>query len=162
MEGFIMEILNAKLKEMLTISLSILVYLTFIFCEPAYGQLAPFPITVKENLPITVTNFTAVYNTGKVYLKWLVKGEVKDGYYLILRSTDGENFKVIGFTEGVGTSLAIEVLYCLQDTLPLQGSTYYQLKYQQKDEIYHTVSKTPDSLSSDIDIEYCEIASLPF
>ena len=73
-----------------------------------------------------VEKFTAVYNTGKVYLNWLVKEETTDCVYIIERSPDGSRFEVIGVKEGIASPF--ELLYSFIDTKPLQGIAYYRLK----------------------------------
>lgn len=73
-----------------------------------------------------VEKFTAVCNTGKVYLNWIVKGETTDCVYIIERSNDGSSFETVGVKEGIGSPL--ELLYSFIDVKPLQGITYYRLK----------------------------------
>jgi hypothetical protein len=72
---------------------------------------------VKQNL---------VYNSGKVYLNWIVKGNSSDCVYVIERSIDGDEYEPIGLKEGVGSP--IELLYSWIDNSPKEGASYYRLK----------------------------------
>ncbi len=72
-----------------------------------------------------INNLNMVYNSGKVYINWMVKGEMNDGIYLIERSTDGSNFNAIGFKEVVASGL--ELLYSWIDAEPATGTAFYRL-----------------------------------
>ena len=73
----------------------------------------------------TIQNINIVYNTGKVYINWMVKGEKQDGIYLVERSQDGKAFKAVGFKEVVASNL--ELLYSWIDHEPMQGNSYYRI-----------------------------------
>jgi hypothetical protein len=72
-----------------------------------------------------IENIIIIPNTGKVYVNWLVKGEVNDGVYLIERSMDGFRFNPIGFKEVVSSDM--ELLYSWVDSEPVEGAAYYRL-----------------------------------
>src|SRR6185369_5241774 len=52
---------------------------------------------------------TLVYNSGKVYLNWVVAANSPDCIYVIERSLDGEEFEPMGLKEGIQSPL--ELLY---------------------------------------------------
>ena len=73
----------------------------------------------------TIQNINIVYNSGKVYINWMVKGEKIDGIYLVERSLDGKTFAAVGFKEVVASNL--ELLYSWIDNEPVQGNSYYRI-----------------------------------
>ena len=86
--------------------------------EPAIAKSQPEKLEfVKESI---------VFNTGKVYLNWVAKGNSNDCIYVIERSVDGNEFEPIGLKEGIGSPL--ELLYSWVDTKPISGSAQYRIK----------------------------------
>lgn len=81
----------------------------------------------------TLVSFSAILYDGKVYVNWVIKGEKKDGLYLIERSEDGNNYKLTGWRDGIGTPLDLELLYSWIDEHPEKGTTYYRLKRVNED-----------------------------
>jgi hypothetical protein len=73
----------------------------------------------------TIQNINIVYNTGKVYINWMVKGEKVDGIYLVERSVDGKAFTAVGFKEVVASNL--ELLYSWIDNEPMDGNSFYRI-----------------------------------
>ena len=69
---------------------------------------------------------TLVYNSGKVYLNWVVPGNSPDCIYVIERSLDGEEFEPMGLKEGIQSPL--ELLYSWVDTKPMEGVAHYRIK----------------------------------
>ena len=69
---------------------------------------------------------TVIYNTGKVYLNWVVKSNAEDCIYVIERSQDGLEYEPVGLKEGVGSPL--ELLYSWVDTKPVAGNVHYRIK----------------------------------
>lgn len=69
---------------------------------------------------------TVVYNSGKVYLNWVVRPNSDDCIYVIERSQDGVEFEPVGLKEGIGSPL--ELLYSWVDTKPLSGNIQYRIK----------------------------------
>ena len=84
-------------------------------------------IATREIKNTTLIDFKAIYNTGIVYLKWRVKDETEDGLFILERSTDKNNFKIIRFKQGIGASICYPLLYCSTDDNPLEGTSYYRL-----------------------------------
>ena len=86
--------------------------------EPAVASSEPGKLEfVKESV---------VYNTGKVYINWVAKGNSADCIYVIERSTDGNEFEPVGLKEGIGSPL--ELLYSWVDVKPLAGTAQYRIK----------------------------------
>ena len=73
----------------------------------------------------TIQNINIVYNSGKVYINWMVKGEKQDGIYLVERSVDGKSFTAVGFKEVVASNL--ELLYSWIDNEPMTGNSFYRI-----------------------------------
>jgi hypothetical protein len=69
---------------------------------------------------------TLVYNSGKVYLNWVVPGNSPDCIYVIERSLDGMEFEPMGLKEGIQSPL--ELLYSWVDTKPMEGMAHYRVK----------------------------------
>jgi hypothetical protein len=67
-----------------------------------------------------------VYNSGKVYLNWVVPGNSPDCIYVIERSLDGVEFEPLGLKEGIQSPL--ELLYSWVDTKPMEGMAHYRIK----------------------------------
>jgi hypothetical protein len=81
--------------------------------------------------PGTITNYTTVYNSGKVFLNWTAKNEPADCIYIVERSADSKDFQSVGVKEGIGT--AIELFYSWMDESPPDGFAYYRVKKIAKD-----------------------------
>jgi hypothetical protein len=79
----------------------------------------------------TISNYTAVYNSGKVFLNWTAKNEPADCIYIVERSSDTHDFQSVGVKEGIGTS--IELFYSWMDEAPPEGFAYYRVKKISKD-----------------------------
>jgi hypothetical protein len=105
--------------------------------EPAVAQGQPGKLEfVKESI---------VFNTGKVYLNWVAKGNSSDCIYVIERSVDGNEFEPVGLKEGIGSPL--ELLYSWVDTKPVNGTAHYRIK--QIDNEGHLVAQAdPKSIVS--------------
>lgn len=69
---------------------------------------------------------TAVFNSGKVYLNWIVKANSSDCIYVIERSADGKEFEPVGIKEGIGSDM--ELLYSWVDPTPAGGDVQYRIK----------------------------------
>ena len=75
-----------------------------------------------------LVDFDAVQNSGNVYLKWTVKGQTTDCIYLIQRSRNDKDFKIIGTKNGIGCNPDLTILYCFIDKNPPKGAWYYKIK----------------------------------
>ncbi len=79
----------------------------------------------------TISNYTTVYNSGKVFLNWSAVNEQADCIYIIERSSTGTEFDAVGVREGIGTS--VELFYSWIDNEPPAGFSYYRIKKITKD-----------------------------
>lgn len=73
-----------------------------------------------------IYNYTATYNSGKVFVNWTAKEEPADCIYIVERSADGRKFESVGVKEGIGTPL--ELFYSWMDHTPPAGFAYYRVK----------------------------------
>lgn len=79
-------------------------------------------------LPVTLLSFTAeAVNSEYVQIDWATVSETNNSFFTIERSTDAQNFEVIGTREGAGNSEDI-VNYSFLDLKPVAGISYYRLK----------------------------------
>jgi hypothetical protein len=74
----------------------------------------------------SISNYTTVYHSGRVFLNWTARNEPADCIYIIERSQDGKDFTAIGVKEGIGTD--IELFYSWMDESPPEGFAYYRVK----------------------------------
>jgi hypothetical protein len=74
----------------------------------------------------TISNYSTIYNSGKVFLNWTARNEPADCIYIIERSLDGKEYASIGVKEGIGTE--IELFYSWMDEAPPEGFAYYRVK----------------------------------
>lgn len=81
-------------------------------------------------------SFSAQYNSGNIYLKWVVSKEKYDGIYVIYRSADGENFVRIGFKKGIGVPIDKDIAYFFTDNEPVLGNSYYKILFIGDDKSY--------------------------
>lgn len=94
----------------------------------AAGQQASSNPLVQSGLHNTanINNYTAVYNSGKVFVNWTAKNESNDCIYIVERSADGSNFESVGVKEGVASDM--ELFYSWMDNTPPSGFAYYRVK----------------------------------
>ena len=78
-----------------------------------------------------ISNYSSVYNSGKVFLNWTAKNEPSDCIYIVERSMDGKDYTSVGVKEGIGTE--IELFYSWMDETPPDGFAYYRVKKITKD-----------------------------
>jgi hypothetical protein len=69
---------------------------------------------------------TMVFNSGKVYLNWVVPANSNDCVYVVERSIDGDEYEPVGLKEGIGSP--IELLYSWIDNQPKDGQSFYRIK----------------------------------
>ena len=85
----------------------------------------------------TLITFKVIYNGGKVYTQWHVKGEKEDGLFIVERSVNGKVYEQIGFKTGIGVPIEAPILYCWIDENPLVGSCLYRLAKVYEDGRYY-------------------------
>ncbi len=79
------------------------------------------------NVPVELTQFYGETTPQGNQLYWETASEEINKGFEIQRSTNGENWDVIGFKEGAGTTLEPQE-YQFLDEAPLVGKNYYRLK----------------------------------
>lgn len=120
--------------------------LLYVLVFAAMSTIAQEPaVAVTKPGKLEFVKQSVVFNTGKVYLNWVAKGNSTDCIYVIERSSDGNEFEPVGLKEGIGSTL--ELLYSWVDAKPVSGTAHYRIK--QIDNEGHLVaqadSKTVDS-----------------
>lgn len=93
-------------------------------------------VRMQPDTSMSIRSFSATLNSGTVYLKWNVKGQKKNGIYLVQRSADNITFNVIGLTKGIGSPLEVELMYSFRDAEPLAGASYYTLLHVTNDNTF--------------------------
>jgi hypothetical protein len=83
--------------------------------------------TFGTPLPIELTDFTAMVQSGHVFLEWTTNSEENNNYFEILRSRNGLSYEAIGQIDGAGTTNN-QSRYSFDDTAPYEGVSYYKLK----------------------------------
>jgi hypothetical protein len=78
-------------------------------------------------LPVELVGFEAVVQGDQVLLRWATASELNNLGFDVLKSTNGEDFEVIGFVEGNGNSSEL-IGYEFTDNAPADGLNYYQLR----------------------------------
>jgi hypothetical protein len=94
-----------------------------------HGQTLSGPVTLFAGgtLPITLINFNAFLNNGKVSLTWTTEQEVNAAYFAVERSSDGSSWQTIGTVPATGNS-SIPINYSYNDPSPSAGVNYYRLQ----------------------------------
>ncbi len=101
--------------------------LLYVLVFAAMSALAQEPaVAKKQSGKLEFVKESVVFNTGKVYLNWVAKGNSNDCIYVIERSTDGNEYEPVGLKEGIGSPL--ELLYSWVDTKPVTGTAQYRIK----------------------------------
>lgn len=90
-------------------------------------------------LPITLISFEAIARTHTVELHWSTGSEENNEGFYIERSSDGQNWREIGFVPGQINSNSVQN-YKFIDDAPLTGANYYRFIQQDLD---GTTSKSP-------------------
>ena len=80
-----------------------------------------------HGLPVELTFFRGEMTEQGVALTWQTASEEINEGFEVQRSVDGENWEVLDFVEGAGTTLEIQD-YNYTDYEALEGISYYRLK----------------------------------
>ena len=103
-------------------------------------------------MPVKLTAIKVTENKGKNLLQWTTSTESNSSHFNIERSSNGQDYEVIGRVTASGFS-SNEINYNFTDAAPLTGINYYRLAMIDKDnskEYSSTVSilsKTNQSLN---------------
>jgi hypothetical protein len=83
--------------------------------------------TIENSLPVELVSFTASIKNNQVLLIWVTETEVNNYGFEILRSTQNDNWKKLGFVEGNGNSNSPKDYSFIDNNV--NGGTYsYRLK----------------------------------
>ncbi|MEO6541904.1 MAG: T9SS type A sorting domain-containing protein [Ferruginibacter sp.] len=83
-------------------------------------------------LPVTMSEFTAIYYDGVSHLSWTTSQESNSSHFEIERSIDGINYTRVGTVTAAGNS-SNERNYVFNDVHPVSGINYYRFKMMDKD-----------------------------
>ncbi len=80
------------------------------------------------SLPIELGTFDAnLINDDHVLVEWMTVSERDNDYFSVEKSTDGQNFEVIGTVKGAGNSNQ-KLFYSYEDYDLFNGTAYYRLR----------------------------------
>ena len=89
-------------------------------------------------LPVEFMGLSATEDGDRVRLDWSTLSEHNSDYFVVERSSDGEQFSPLGAVEAAGESQQL-IEYAYVDPFPLRGANYYRLKQVDLDGAYeHT------------------------
>ena len=94
---------------------------TFVVAAPS-----EVPALVKDDVDNFIS-FSPVNVEGKVYLRWMVQSDRKDGVYIVERSNDGTNFEALGFKDRVGSDKNMKLFYSWIDVAPPADEAHYRI-----------------------------------
>lgn len=98
------------------------------FSDPTwYSANLNNPITVSGIVPVELTSFSAVGTKNGVQLNWETATEINNQRFEIERSNDSQNFTIVGFVNGKGTTTE-KSSYSFIDKGVSEGKYYYRLK----------------------------------
>ncbi len=84
---------------------------------------------ISEPIPVELTSFTAVINNDGVLLNWNTSTETNNNGFEIEKSEEGNDFYMIGFVKGAGTSTESHSYSYTDKLVPGSNATiYYRLK----------------------------------
>lgn len=84
-------------------------------------------VKLQVPLPVELSSFTARLQEASVLVKWETASERNCAYFLVERSTDGQNFTSLGQVAGHGTTNSRQ-RYAFTDDASLSGLAYYRLR----------------------------------
>jgi len=93
------------------------------------------PALIKDDVDNFIS-FSPVNVEGKVYLRWMVRNDRKDGVYIVERSDDGTNFESLGFKDRVGSDKNIKLFYSWIDVAPPTDEAHYRIMQVGVDRTY--------------------------
>jgi len=101
------------------------------------------------SLPVSLIDFTAHLQNGKVDLIWSSASELNNEMYIVEKSDDGNQFILLEQVWGQGNSNTATT-YRITDNDPYQGTTYYRLSQRDFDGTttqiaWRSVSRTPSA-----------------
>ena len=118
-----------KLILQLTVSFAFLLIFNInnAFSQYSLNENSLIKVETKSKPISTLVSFTAQLCNKTVYLNWVVNGQKEDCIYIIQRSANDIDFKTIGYINGIGVPINIDILSCFKDTKPLSSKAYYRI-----------------------------------
>lgn len=77
-------------------------------------------------LPVELAKFDAKCDQNEINITWSTYSEVNNDFYIVERSTDLENWDLLGTVKGAGNSNTL-LQYTISDSRPLSNLSYYRL-----------------------------------
>jgi hypothetical protein len=97
---------------------------------PAGRQFALASNTATQNpLPLKLISFSAALINNNVLLNWKIDSQDKVAYFIIMSSSDNQNFNSVGNVNAVD----LETAYHFTDKPAYKGINYYRLQVVEKD-----------------------------
>ena len=90
------------------------------------GTFKLYACPLGEVLPVELVYFEATKEEGIAVLNWETASEENNLGFNVEHSTDGDNFRPIGWIEGAGTTIEAQ-RYEFVDENPIRGLNYYRL-----------------------------------
>lgn len=84
-----------------------------------------------------IERYSARLFNGVAYLNWHVQDEREEGIFVIQRSQNMLDFKIVGIKEDVPTERNITLMFSFADKKPLAGISYYRILRIYKDNSYY-------------------------
>ena len=97
------------------------------FTETGYWDVSLGNSIVVGVVPVELTSFAAAVSENGVALSWQTATETNNRGFEIERSVNNNNFYLVGFVDGVGTTTE-KHNYIFTDKLSAAGNYYYRLK----------------------------------
>ncbi len=107
-----------------------------------------FSITASGLLPVTLLNYTAVLNGGKVNTSWTTSNETNSKFFTVERTLNMRDYELVGQVNAAGKS-DTEKKYAVTDYNPYPGVSYYRLSQTDQDgkTHYYDVKKIVNNTS---------------
>ncbi|MBX9852913.1 MAG: T9SS type A sorting domain-containing protein [Cytophagaceae bacterium] len=97
-------------------------------CNTGFCRTSEFTNCVDNPLPVSLLSFEGVrIDKNTVTLYWETAMEINNAYFIIERSSDGENFEAVGTVKGAGT-IKEKQQYVFTDNNAAGYLFYYRLK----------------------------------
>lgn len=96
----------------------------------------PNKAAMKKDTANTFLSFSPVALEGKVYVRWMVKNDRKDGLFVVERSEDGLSFEALGFKDRIGSQMDVNLFYSYIDESPIAGYGHYRILQVGQDNTY--------------------------
>lgn len=90
------------------------------------------PITACIVVPVNISSFTGHWVNKNVELNWVTQTESNNRMFEVQRSTDGQNYSVIGYVPGAGTSNMVRT-YQFKDLDAVHHAGYLHYRLRQVD-----------------------------